>query len=359
MPATNEVINVVVLRDVPQADLDRIEAVAPGRIRATGIWRGVRDELAKTFPEEQLRRFERTTEPVPAPPAEVTAKALAQAQVLYSGAVHPADLIRRMPNLRWAHFTMAGVSTIRPSEFWGSHIPVTSSRGHTAALPIAELAMAGGMALAKAIPTAVRQTGAQAFDPRAYMPKMISGKTLGVIGLGGIGQHLARIGKGLGMRVLGSKRSAAQRGPGEDRVDEVFPASELHQMLAQCDFVGVCAPLTRETENLLDETALAACKQGVIIMNIARGEIIHEPALIAALASGHVAGAYMDVYTGEEDGQPPNPELLAQPNVVLTPHIGFKSDVSHMFAMDLFRDNLRRFVAGEPLVNVIDWERGY
>ncbi len=352
-------VNVVVVRDVSQADLDRIKAVAPDRLEVTGVWRGIRDELMSVFPPARVAQFERTNNPMPPISKEEAEKSIREAHAAFSGAVHPPDLYSRMPNLRWVHFTFAGLSSIRGSEFWGAPIDVTTSRGRTAALPIAEMALAGAMMLAKGLHVGVKQTLDLTLDTKPYHPWLIQGKTMGVIGLGGIGMNLVKLAKAVGMRVVGSKRSITKRGPGMDGLDEVFPPGALDEMLGICDFVAICAPLTKETEGMFDSAAFAAMKHGAILVNIARGEIIDEPALAAALKDGKVGGAYLDVYAGEEEGAPPPKDLMSLPNVVMTPHITYRSDVPQMFALDLFCDNLRRFLDGEPLVNVVDWERGY
>ena len=187
---------------------------------------------------------------------------------------------------------------------------------------------------------------------------LVQGKTMGIIGLGGIGGYLARIARGVGMRVVATRRSAERRAEGVDGVDVLYPPSQLHDMLGEADFVVVAAMWTPETERLMDTAAFAAMKPGAFIVNIARGEIIDEPAMIAALESGRLGGAYLDVYT-DEFNRPPDPRLLAHANVVMSPHISQKSDGNPPGAIDIFCANLSRFLNGEPLENVIDWERGY
>jgi phosphoglycerate dehydrogenase-like enzyme len=171
--------------------------------------------------------------------------------------------------------------------------------------------------------------------------------------------NLAKLAKGAGMRVLGSRRSVTRRMQGEDGIDELFPPSAFHEMLAECDFVGICSPLTKETRGMFDAGAFAAMKQGAVLMNIARGEIIEEPALAAALREGRLAGAYLDVFAGEEEGNPPPKDIVSHPNVVMTPRISARSDVPQVFSLELFCDNLRRLLDGKPLINVVDWDREY
>jgi phosphoglycerate dehydrogenase-like enzyme len=129
-------------------------------------------------------------------------------------------------------------------------------------------------------------------------------------------------------------------------------------MLAEADFIAVCAMLTAETERMLDTAAFNAAKEGAYLLNVARGEIVDEEALAAALRSGRLAGAYLDVWDNDF-ADPPSETLLSAPNIVFTPHVSGRSDTSQGFSMDVFCDNLERLLEGRPLVNVVDWERGY
>lgn len=160
------------------------------------------------------------------------------------------------------------------------------------------------------------------------------------------------------MRVRATRLSALRREADVEGVDELFPAAELHAMLAQCDYVAVCTMLTRETEGLLDSRAFDAMKAGAYVINIARGAVVVESALIEAVRSGRLAGAYLDVYAGDPVHRP-DPALATLPNVVITPHVADRSDVPQSFGVALFRENLRRFLDGEPMENVVDWQRGY
>jgi phosphoglycerate dehydrogenase-like enzyme len=161
------------------------------------------------------------------------------------------------------------------------------------------------------------------------------------------------------MRVVATRRSASRRESDVAGVDELFPAGELHAMLEECDYLVICTMLTDETEGMMDARAFAALKDGAILVNVARGEVIDEPAMLASLDAGRLHSAYLDVYAGELDGRPPAEALVSHPNVVLTPHSSGRADERGTVGFDLFLENLRRFLAGEPLENVVDWERGY
>jgi phosphoglycerate dehydrogenase-like enzyme len=129
-------------------------------------------------------------------------------------------------------------------------------------------------------------------------------------------------------------------------------------MLRESDYVAICAMWTDETERLINAQAFAAMKDGAVLINIARGEIVDEAALAAALDSGKLRGAYFDVYAGELDGRPFPPEL-ARPNVIFTPHVSGMADDPGPRGFDFFLENLDQLIAGEELQNVIEWERGY
>jgi phosphoglycerate dehydrogenase-like enzyme len=138
----------------------------------------------------------------------------------------------------------------------------------------------------------------------------------------------------------------------------MYPASELHTMLGECDFVSVSAPLTPETDRMFNAEAFAATKDGAFFANVARGEVVDEEALKQAIRSRKLAGVYLDVYAQERE-RPPDPELMALPGVVMTPHNSGLTDVKHWPLVETFNANLRRLLAGEPLANVVDYERGY
>jgi phosphoglycerate dehydrogenase-like enzyme len=221
-------------------------------------------------------------------------------------------------------------------------------------LPIAEWAIAAGLAFYKGVPRALAQKASGRLDRAAFRGRQVAESTLGVVGLGGIGQHVARLGRGLGMRVVGTRRSSEP----VEQVDELYPPDGLHTVLAQSDLVVVAAQLTAETHHLIDAAALAALKPGAFLVNVARGELVDETALVEALRSGQLGGFAADVYEGEFD-RPPPVELLSFENVILTPHTSGQGGERSPGSLAIFRENLRRCLAGENLLNLVDWERGY
>jgi D-2-hydroxyacid dehydrogenase (NADP+) len=286
--------------------------------------------------------------------------ALGVADVLLVGYPLPSVLAGKAPHLVWAHHTQAGVSNLHNSDLWTSGVTLTSSRGVMAAGAIAEYVVAAAAFFARGLHEGTRQKHAGLFTRTGYEMVSLRDATMGVVGLGGIGREVARQAKALGMRVLATRRSVTAPAYDTDDVDCLLPAGQLHQMAAESDFLAVCAQLTAETAGMIDAGVFSALKPGAVLINVARGEEVNEDALIEALVGGDVRGAVLDVYDGELAGRPPRPELLEHPQVLLTPHISGRGDPSNWEPnRRLFADNLRRFLLGEPLLNVVDRQRGY
>jgi phosphoglycerate dehydrogenase-like enzyme len=162
----------------------------------------------------------------------------------------------------------------------------------------------------------------------------------------------------MGMRVLGTKRSAVSRQANVDGVDTLYPARELQLMASECDFLAICAPSTAETYHIIDAPIFEALHDGAVLMNIARGEIVDEGAMLNALDSGKLRGVYTDVYEGEHTQQP-SKRLANHPHILRTPHVGSSSDKSSVNRLQVFLGNLRHLLANERLDNIVDWARGY
>jgi len=284
-------------------------------------------------------------------------RVLAAAEIVIAGFPYPLDLRARAPRLRWVHHTPAGASNLKRGDLWGSDIAVTTSRGYGETTAIAEYAIAGIMHFAKGFDRAAADAARESFKYTSYRPRAIETKTLCVIGAGGIGREIARLGKALGMRTLGTRATAP--GPAADRdFDRIDGPAALFELLAESDYVAVACQWTDATTRLLSGPAFAAMKKGASVVNVARGEIIDETALLAALDSGQVRGAALDVYVGEFEGPPPA-RLWARPQVLITPHTSALTDTSSRRSIALFRKNLRRYLDGDPLENRIDWTAGY
>lgn len=327
-----DVVNVVVMAPALGPDLSYVSAVDP-RVR-------VIDANKATGPEVDA--------------------ALGVGDVLLVGYPVPSVIVGRAPHLVWAHHTQAGVSNLHGTDLWTSGVTLTSSRGVMAAGPIAEYVVAAAAFFARGLHEGMRQKQAGQFNRSGYDTVSLRNATMGVVGLGGIGREVARQAKGLGMRVLATRRSVTAPAFDTDGVDCLLPADQLHTMAAESDFLAVCAQLTAETAGMIDASVLSALKRGAVLINVARGEEVDEDALVVALNKGRLRGAVLDVYAGELGGQQPRPELLELPQVLLTPHISGRGDpASWEPNRRLFADNLHRFLLGEPLINIVDRQRGY
>jgi D-3-phosphoglycerate dehydrogenase / 2-oxoglutarate reductase len=281
---------------------------------------------------------------------------LGQAHVICLTFPFPTRLLARASRLRFAHQLPAGVSNLSRGDLWHSQVPITSGRGAGNTLAIAEWAIAASLALMKDFfPRAYAQRASGRLDRRGFHPRQVAGKTMGIVGLGGIGREVARLASGLGMRVVGSRRAADMPVP---HVERVYPPAGLHALLGESDVVVLATQLTHDTHHLIDAPALAAMRPRAYLLNVARGELIDEVALLDALRSGHLAGFASDVYVGEFEHEPPA-DLLSLDNVLLTPHTSAITDQASSRALAIFRENVLRCLRGEPLLNQVDWERGY
>jgi phosphoglycerate dehydrogenase-like enzyme len=285
---------------------------------------------------------------------------LRTAEVVLVGYPVPQGIAAHAPRLRWAQQTQAGVSNLHHTDLWAFGAILTSTRGSVSATGIAEYVMAGVYYFARGLDEATRQTVAGQFGKRGYQLRPVTGSVMGVVGLGGIGREVARLARAAGMTVIATRRSAVTRTQDAEGVDLLLPAADLDELAVRSDYVAVCAQLTSETRHLFDDGVFAAMKPDTVVINVARGEIIDETALIPALQQGRIRGALLDVYEGELDGQPPPRELTELPQVVLTPHISGGGDRSGREpAKRLFAENLRRYLDGRPLLNQVDRARGY
>jgi len=285
---------------------------------------------------------------------------LAEADVLLLGYPVPRVLAAHAHRLQWAHHTQAGVSNLHASDLWTSLVTLTSSRGYVAATAIAEYVIAAALHFGSGLHEATLQKSAGEFTRDGYELRALTGSTIGVIGLGGIGGEVARLARAVGMRVIATRHSASSTRRNVDGVDLLLPSNQLVELVAESDVVAVCVQLTAESRGLVDARVIASMRPTAILVNVARGEVIDEQALVRAVTQDKLRGAVLDVYEGELDGRPPRRELLELPQIVLTPHISGAGDRSgRERAKKLFTENLRRFLDGRPLLNVVDRERGY
>jgi len=223
---------------------------------------------------------------------------------------------------------------------------------------MAEYALASFLHFSRGLHLSYRDKQRRQFDHRSYDPITIRGKTVCVVGAGGIGQEVANLCAAAGMRVVGTRREVSPGAALPFPFARMESAQGLHDLLRESEFVAICCPWTKETHHLIGTDAFSAMKPGAVLVNIARGEIIDEEALILALSQGKLRGFATDVYDGEFE-RPPDLRLWDDERVVITPHVSAAADISEHQGVQLFCDNLRRYLDGQPLENVIDWERGY
>ncbi len=283
---------------------------------------------------------------------------LARAEIVLGGFPFPLDLRARAPRLRWFHQLPAGASNLLRGDLWGSEVIVTTSRGHGNTRAMAEYALASLLHFARGLHHASGDRQRHRFDHRPYRPLLLQGKTICVVGAGGIGQEVGRLCAGAGMRVIGTRRRVAAHAALPAGFSRLESPERLHALLGESDGVVVCCQWTRETTKLIGPEAFAAMKPGAILVNVARGEIIDEEALIAALAAGRLRGVALDVYVGEFEHEPDR-RLWDDERVLITPHVSGGGDVRQHRGIDLFCDNLRAYLDGRPLTNVVDWADGY
>lgn len=270
------------------------------------------------------------------------------------GHVSP-PLLARMPKLRWYQQWGAGADwLLRHPELASRDFIVTNASG-VHAIQISEHILALMLAFARRLPHALRAQARGEWErqPRESLFEL-AGKTLALIGVGAIGGRTAQLAAALEMRVIGVRRHAGEPPPAVERM--VGP-DRLLEVLPLADFVVLTIPLTSETRHMIGERELRAMKRSAYIFNIGRGGTIDEPALIRALREGWIAGAGLDVF--EKEPLPADSPLWQMDNVIITAHYAGATPHYNERALALFLDNLRRYVAGEPLRNVVDKSLGY
>jgi phosphoglycerate dehydrogenase-like enzyme len=289
---------------------------------------------------------------------EVAKSLISEAEVVFCGhdAVNGGELFLNAPNLRWLHTITAGVDAWLASGYGKGSYVFTSGNGPHA-WGIGEFVLLQILMLAKCAPQFLRNQAAGRWDRVSGM--QVHGKTVGIVGYGHIGRGVAERVRPLGCHIIATRRSVDQKQIKAGPVDELLPSGELAYLLRESDFIVLCAPLTRETHHLINADMLRLMKPTAYLVNIGRGAVIDQAALVEALRSGTIAGAALDVF--EEEPLPADNPLWKLENVIITPHIspGPGSELHLWRQVDLFTDNLRRYLAGEPLLNVVDVDRGY
>jgi len=257
--------------------------------------------------------------------------------------------VRKAPNLGWLHVFNAGVDHPIFDEMLARGVRLTTSSGTTTE-PIAQTAITGLLMLARNFPRWLAAQRNHVWDPMrgADSPRELSGQTALIIGMGSIGTEIARLAKALGLTVIGVRRSPLRD---TDQVDELHPPAALPDLLPRADWLILACPLTAETRGMIGAPQLAALPQGARVINVARGEIIDETALIAALRDDRLEGAYLDVFAKEP--LPADSPLWNMAKVLITPHNSAASRGNDHRVLELFLDNLARWHRREALVNEV------
>jgi len=248
----------------------------------------------------------------------------------------------RAPHLRWLQTFSAGTDSPIFSSLRERGVTITNSSGASAP-SIAQTVMLYLLAFGRDLPRLGRAQANRRWEPRPSTD--LCNVRLGIVGLGAIGTEVARLAAAFGMETVGLRRSV--RG---DEICETWTNDRLNDLLGWADAIAVTAPLTDDTRGMFDSAAFARMRPGSWFINVGRGEIVDEAALIDALVEGHLGGAGLDVFATEP--LPADNPLWLLPNVIITPHSSGTTDVSHRRQVDMFIENFRRDTAGTPLVNV-------
>ncbi len=322
MPAMHTILITQAESAMTEAERAEIARLAPG---AKVVITGDRDEMLAVLPEADI----------------------------ITGHVSPA-LLREAPNLRWYQQWGAGADWLsRHPELEARDFTLTNASG-VHAINISEHIFAFLLAFARDLPRAFDAQAAGEWRRQGDAVFELAGKTMLLVGVGAIGRHTAHLAAAFGMRVWGIRRNPGRAVEGVERMGDM---ARLHDWLPEADFVVLTAPLTPETRHMFDEAALRRMKPTAYLVNIGRGGTVDEAALVRGLQEGWLAGAGLDVF--EQEPLPADSPLWTLPNVIITAHYSGATPEYHHRAMGIFLDNLRRYVQGEELRNVVDKGLGY
>jgi phosphoglycerate dehydrogenase-like enzyme len=278
------------------------------------------------------------------------------AEIAFSSIIRP-EMLAAARRLRWVHSPAAGVGGMLFPAMRTSDVVITNSRGMHAGT-IAEHVVAVVLSLFRRLTVAQRRQAEHVWAQNELTldpPRLLAGKTVGIVGLGGIGTAVARVMAAFGARVEGTRRRVEAGRP--EGVASVHPSRDLAELLPRWDVVVLAAPHTGDTERMIGARELGLMKREAVLVNVARGALVDESALADALTRGAIAGAALDVLDDEplEAGSP----LWDTPNLLITPHVGGNRPDYWDAALAIFFENFRRYRAGAPLLNVVDKEAGY
>lgn len=293
----------------------------------------------------------------------------ASAEILYTFRALP--LPEQAPNLRWIQFHLAGIDEyVDVPILRKPDLQATTISGGNAP-QVAEHALALMLSLGHHVGQMLKDQSQRQWPSKRsqiYLPSELIGSTVGIVGYGSVGQRLARLLQAFGVTILASKRDLLNGGRSNFQVDgqgdpaaalvrRLYPGKALRTMLKDCDFIVIAVPLTAETRGLIGAKQLAALKPSAYLIDVSRGGVVNHEALIEALKNKNLAGAALDVFS--EEPLPADSPLWELPNVIISPHVaGFSSHYIER-AFSLFKENLRRYLVGDQLLNKVDLERGY
>lgn len=338
MSDTDNTINVIVAMDFSDELIDQLRAISP-RLR-----------VERHHPE-------------------VPESAWAEVEVLYTSG-HTLPDPAQAPRLRWIQTPSAGLDHLLKAPIaQAEDVEITSASG-IHATQMSEYCLMLMLAFSYRLPAMMaKQANAEWGRYEDFAARELRGQTLGIVGYGSIGRELARMADALGMTVVASKRNIKQIADDEgysepglgdptgDIPTRLYPTEALASMVSVCDFVVVTVPRTSGTHHMINAEVLDAMKETAVLINVGRGGVIDEDALVSALAAGKIAGAGLDVF--EEEPLPPTSPLWNLDNLIITPHISGNSYRYHEKAAALFAENLERYLSNRPLLNRLDRQRGY
>ena len=326
------------------------------------------------FPEPLVERLRAVAPNVqihvhPAKTAEdLPEELLAEVEILYTISALPDP--EMVPKLRWIQFHFAGVDHVADHSLLGSDKQVTTLSG--AAVPqIAEFALMCMLASGHRLPVMMKDSAETRWAKdrfKRYQPRELRGSTVGIVGYGSVGREVARLSRAFGASVLATKRNLKRLDdtgytlnglgdPDAELPDRLYPPQALPSMVSTCDFVVVTVPLTPETRGMVGESVFKRMKPTAYLIDVSRGSVVDHGALVEALNEKRLAGAALDVYPIEP--LPESSPLWGMSNVILSPHVAGASEHYYERAAELFAENLHRYLAGRPLLNLYDPDRDY
>lgn len=319
------------------------------------------DELRARVPDVEVHRV--------AGGDTVDAALLSRVDLLHTGDWFPAAA--DAPALRCVQLDTSGVDHVRVTDLWQTDVPI-ATLGGIAPVPMAEYAMMAMLELAHRMPLIERVRAERSWPTNAdrlarFTPRSLPGATVGIIGYGRIGREISRLATAFGMRVMGVRRTATSAPaadrfdtgrhlPGEDRA-EVVSMQHLDDVLRQSDVLVVVVPLTELTRGLIGPAELDLLRPGAFVVNIARGGIVDEPALLERLRDGRLGGVALDVF--DDEPLPADSPWWSESGALITPHVAGLAPQYHAQTLDLVVENLARLASGRPILNEVDRVSGY